>query len=123
VERDTPEGGVILAPSEKDIVALPTAKDSTGAWTLSRPGGPPLCRITLANEPQASGEGNLSLTVAKECDPSIAGLKLDGWMIEGVDPVLHGAGNRTLSFRADGKGGFAKATKEGGRPLVMARTP
>ena len=116
-------GPLVLMPSDKDMVALTTAAAATGSWGLARPGGPTLCRVTLANQPQASGEGNLSLSVARDCDAAIAGLKLDGWMIEGADLVLHGAGSRTLSFRADGKGGFAKAMKEGGKPLVMTRGP
>jgi hypothetical protein len=120
---DNSDESFVLARSDKDMVALPTATGAAGAWTLARPGGPALCRVTLANQPQASGEGNLSLSLAKDCDPAIAGLKLDGWMIEGADLVLHGDGSRTLSFRADGKGGFAKAIKEGGKPLVMTKGP
>jgi len=116
-------GTVTLTPSEKTVVALPTAAAAAGTWQLARPGGQPLCRLTLANRPQASGEGNLALTVAAGCDRSIATLGFDGWMIEGVAVVLHGSGDHSLAFIADGKGGFVKDPKEGGRPLAMTRTP
>ena len=91
--------------------------------TSARPGGKPLCTLTLKNAPQASGDGNLDLAVAPGCDKTIAALKLDGWMIEGVKLVLHGAGDRSLAFIDDGNDGFDKAPDETGKPLVMQRKP
>ncbi len=88
----TDNGDLALVPSYKGVTAIPTTAGPVGTWQLARPGGKPLCTITLANEPQASGEGNLALTVADGCDKAIAALKLDGWMIEGVTLVLHGQG-------------------------------
>ena len=72
------------------------------------------------NKPQASGEGNLALTVQPGCDAAVAGLKLDGWMVMGVALNLTGPGGHTLVFHADGKGGFVKAPGQG-KPLLMTR--
>lgn len=119
----TEAGPVALVPSFRGVVALPTAERAAGTWLLLRPGGKPLCTVTLNDEPQASGEGNLDLAVAPGCDKAIASLKLDGWMIEGVKLVLHGAGDRSLAFIDDGHDGFGKAPDETGKPLVMQRKP
>lgn len=108
-------GDFVLAPSGEDVVALPTADAAAGTFELARPGGPALCRLTLANRPQASGEGNLALTVAPGCDPAVTALKLDGWMVEGIALTLSGAGGHRLVFRADGKDGFIKAPGQGSR--------
>lgn len=119
----TDKGDIALVPSFKAVVALPTADRAAGTWQLARPGGKPLCTLTLKNAPQASGDGNLDLTVAPGCDKTIATLKLDGWMIEGVKLVLHGAGDRSLAFIDDGNDGFDRAPDEKGKPLVMQRKP
>ena len=110
----------MLAPSDKDVVALPTAAAAAGTFELARPGGQALCRLTLANQPQASGEGNLALTVAPGCDPAVTALKLDGWMVEGIALTLSGPGGHSLVFHADGKDGFVKAPGQG-KPLLMTR--
>jgi Protease inhibitor Inh len=113
-------GDMVLAPSGKDVAALPTAKGAAGTFELARPGGTALCRLTLADKPQASGEGNFALTVAAGCDPAVTALKLDGWMVEGIALTLSGPGGHSVIFHADGKDGFVKAPGQG-KPLLMTR--
>jgi hypothetical protein len=51
----------------------------------------------------------------------LPGSKLDTWRIEGVTLVLYGTAGRSLAFYADDSGGFFKAAKEGGKPLVLVK--
>jgi hypothetical protein len=117
----TDAGDLALVPSFRQVVALPTPEHAAGTWNVAPPGGKPLCTVTLTNAPQASGDGNLALSVAAGCDKTIAALKLDGWMNEGVELVLHGAGDKSLAFIDDGNDGFDKSPVQRGKPLVMRR--
>lgn len=119
----TENGDLALVPSFKNIVGLPTPEHAAGTWNLARPGGKPLCTVTLKNEPQASGEGALALSAAPGCDKTIASLKLDGWGTSGVKLILSSAGKDRLAFIDDGNNGFEKAPDEKGKPLTMARKP
>ena len=70
----------VLTPSGKEVAGLPTAEGSAGTFELARPGSQPLCRLTLSNRPQASGDGNLELAVAPGCDPAVTALNSTaGW--------------------------------------------
>jgi hypothetical protein len=118
---DAPDGGYQLTPSEEGVVALPTPAMAAGDWILRRPDGPVLCRLGLAEEPPPGGEESFALAVAPGCDPAVAALRLASWRIEGVALMLYGEEGRSLAFLADGSGGFRKAPREGGRPLLMLR--
>ncbi|HZP19417.1 MAG TPA: AprI/Inh family metalloprotease inhibitor [Bauldia sp.] len=112
----------VLTPSADGISGLPVAGKIYGTWQLARPNAPALCTLTLKDRPPPGGEESFEAVVAPGCDPAVASLKLAAWRVEGVYLVLYGTDGRSLSFQADGKGGFAKAAKEGGKPLLMTRT-
>jgi hypothetical protein len=90
---DEPYCHMVWHDEHRSILAEPGMFDhavaAAGTFDLARPGGQALCRLTIANQPQASGEGNLALTVAPGCDPAVTTLKLDGWSMPWYSRLLH----------------------------------
>ncbi|MBX9931327.1 MAG: protease inhibitor Inh/omp19 family protein [Methylobacterium sp.] len=114
--RVTDVPAILLVRAKAGIDRAPSAAQVAGLWTMRRPGGTPLCAVTLGTEKQV-GEGGTVLAAAP-CDAAVAKLKLSRWQIEDFALMLYGGGDSSLRFEP-GPEGFVKA--EAGRPLEMVR--
>jgi hypothetical protein len=100
-------------PSDRVQIA-----DLFGEWNLLRPGGPPICRITLSDE--IAGDELFSLRVQPKCDQAIERLGATTWQLERGDVVLRSPNGESLRFERQDGGVWAKVPDKP-RPLLMAR--
>lgn len=114
---------LVMLPAVGNVDRIPNARDLFGRWDLRRPGGPVLCTVGLLDRPPAGGEESYGLTLSKTCDAAIQRLKLASWRIEGLDLMLYGTDGASLALTPRGDGTFAKAAREGGKPLDLVRSP
>lgn len=121
-QEAAPGKALLMVPAVGTVDRIPNARDVFGSWDLRRPGGPVLCTVGLLDRPPPGGEESYGLTLSKSCDAAIQRLKLASWRIEGLDLVLYGTDGASLAFTPRGDGAFAKAAREGGKPLDLVRT-
>lgn len=107
-----------LVRAKPGVERAPFAPDLVGAWVLRRPGGRPLCPLTLSRDPKG-GATELALRTGTPCDPAVARLRLNSARVEDDTLMLYGRPETSLRLEPSGPASFAKA--EGGRPLEMAR--
>jgi hypothetical protein len=100
-------------PSERVQIA-----DLYGEWYLSRPGGPPICRITLSDE--VAGNEMFAARVSAECDPALAKFGLVHWQLERGDVLLRSRSGDTLRFGRQEGGVWAKIPEKP-QPLLLSR--
>jgi hypothetical protein len=96
----------------------PQFADVVGDWNLARPGSPPMCSLTLSDQP--AGEGTFTLTLKPGCDQAIARLGPVSWFLDRGDIILMSAKGERLRFGRQLEGGWAKVP-DTPRPLLMAR--
>lgn len=120
----TPAGGSgpvhVLFRAGPGVDRLPTAQAVFGDWVMRRPGAEVLCRLRFTNRPPPGGQESFALTLSPDCQAAVARLKLATWRIETTDLLLYGPDGQSLAFVPTASG-FAKAEREGGRPLVLER--
>ena len=92
--------------------------DMVGDWILRRPQGPPLCRVTLTDQP--AGEERFALRVAEKCDAAITSFGPVAWRLDGGDFVLISNKDERLRFGRNDEGAWAKVPDRP-RPLLMTR--
>jgi hypothetical protein len=92
--------------------------DMVGDWFLRRPQGPPLCRITLTDQP--AGEERLALRIAEKCDAAITNFGPVAWRLDRGDFVLISGKDERLRFGRNDDGIWAKVPDRP-RPLLMTR--
>ncbi len=92
--------------------------DMVGDWYLSRPQGPPLCRITLTDQP--AGEERYVLRVGEKCDAAITSFGPIAWRLDRGDFVLISGKDERLRFGRNDDGIWAKVPDRP-RPLLMTR--
>lgn len=110
-----------LAKAAGGVSAAPNAKELFGPWAMVRPEGERLCMISLSESAPPGGGESYALTIPGTCDPAVMKLKLASWRVEGLALMLYGMDGASLAFEPDGKGGFRKSAREGGRPLLLVR--
>ncbi len=101
-----------------DPAAAPQFADLVGAWNLSRPGGPAICRISLTDEPAASE--SFAVRVDANCDATVARFGPVAWRLERGDVLLLARNGDKLRFGRQEGGDWAKIP-DTPRPLVMSR--
>ena len=123
-------GGVYEAIRENDAVYFlsnlqfvdpserPQITDLFGDWNLSRPGGAPICRITLSDT--SAGEERFAVIVQDGCDAAITRFGPVAWRFERGDIVLLSPNGESLRFGHQEGGGWAKVP-DTPRPLLMTR--
>jgi hypothetical protein len=94
------------------------AADLFGAWTLSRPDGKAVCRITLTDE--VAGNELYAVRVNAECDPALAKLGISQWQLERGDVVLRLKSGDPLRFGRQ-EGGVWARIPEKPQPLLLSR--
>jgi hypothetical protein len=92
--------------------------DMVGDWLLRRPQGPPLCRITLTDQP--AGEERYALRVGEKCDTAITNFAPVAWRLDRGDFVLISGKDERLRFGRNDDGIWAKVPDRP-RPLLMTR--
>lgn len=96
--------------------------DLVGDWNLSRPGGAPICRITLTNE--AAAEQRFAVRVASGCDGAIASFGLASWQLSNGDVLLYSVNGDLLRLGKNEEGQWARVPDQKQprpRPLLMTR--
>ncbi|MBY5411253.1 AprI/Inh family metalloprotease inhibitor [Rhizobium leguminosarum] len=116
----TEDGAPLLLIAAPDGVDhLPSVTSLAGIWTMQRPNGEGLCRVTLNGRVDA--EGNAPLSLSGDCAANVARLKLAVWHIEGFGLTLMSLDGSSLGFDMRADGNFDKSKEEGGKPLSLVR--
>jgi Protease inhibitor Inh len=110
----------VLFRPNAGVDRLPTASAVFGEWVMRRPGGEVVCQVRFLDKPPPGGQESYSLSLAPGCQQVVAKLKLATWRIETTDLLLYSPDGESLAFVPTATG-FAKAAREGGRPLVLER--
>lgn len=92
--------------------------DMVGDWFLRRPQGPPLCRITLTDQP--TGEERYALRLDEKCNAAITNFGPVAWRLDRGDVVLISGKDERLRFGRNDDGIWAKVPDRP-RPLLMTR--
>lgn len=95
--------------------------DLLGEWSLSRPGGPTICRITLTNE--AAGE-RFAVRVAPGCDGAITAFGPATWLLSSGDVLLFSKDGDVIRLGKNEEGVWARVPDQKvsrPRPLLMTR--
>lgn len=92
--------------------------DLLGNWNLARPGGPPICAVSLTD--QATSEDTFVLSVKAGCDQAITRFGPVSWLLDRGDIILISAKGERLRFGRQQEGGWAKIP-DTPRPLLLAR--
>lgn len=96
--------------------------DVVGEWSLSRPGGATICKLTLTNE--AAGDNSLSARVAPGCDSAIAAFGPAAWQISSGDILLFSKTGETIRLGKNEEGIWARVPDQKNprpRALLMTR--
>ena len=96
----------------------PQFADLLGEWNMARPGGGPICAVTLTD--QATGEDTFVLSVKAGCDQAITRFGPVSWLLDRGDIILISAKGERLRFGRLPEGGWAKVP-DTPRPLLLAR--
>lgn len=126
-------GGVYEAIRENDGVYFLTnlriadtpetqPADLLGNWSLSRPGGPTICMITLTNE--QAGEGRFVLRVAQGCDSAITAFAPVSWQLSSGDVLLFSRSGSLIRLGRNEEGVWSRLPDQfqpRPRPLLMTR--
>ena len=96
----------------------PQFADLLGEWNLLRPGGAPICAISLTD--QSTGEDTFVMTVKAGCDQSVTRFAPISWALDRGDILLFSAKGERLRFGRQQEGGWAKVP-DTPRPLLLAR--
>jgi hypothetical protein len=126
-------GGVYEAIRENDGVYFLTnlriadtpetqPADLLGKWSLSRPGGPTICTITLTNE--AAGEGRFTLRLAPGCDSAITAFAPVSWHLSSGDILLFSKSGSLIRLGRNDEGIWSRLPDQfqpRPRPLLMTR--
>ena len=96
----------------------PQFSDLLGEWNLARPGGPPICRVTLTETP--APDESFKLHVQAGCDSVIMRFGPIAWRFERGDIVLLAQNGEKLRFGRQEGGEWAKVP-DTPRPLSMSR--
>ncbi|KRB50383.1 metalloprotease [Rhizobium sp. Root708] len=117
-EGDQP---LLLLDAPDGVDRVPTVASLAGEWRLKRPAGQLICAVTLQDK--QGEDGNAPMSPARDCDKAIANLHLSLFHVEGFGLVLMSTDGSSLSFDMKPDGSFEKSPDEGGKPLVMIRSP
>ena len=96
----------------------PQFSELIGEWNLLRPGGPPICAVTLTD--QATGEDTFVMTVKPGCDQTITRFGPISWVLDHGDILLFSIKGERLRFGRQQEGGWAKVP-DTPRPLLLTR--
>lgn len=97
---------------------MPQFADLLGEWNMARPGGPPICTISLTD--QSTVENAFVVTVKPDCDQAVTRFGPVSWMLDRGDILLFSAKGDRLRFGRQQEGGWAKVP-DTPRPLLLAR--
>jgi hypothetical protein len=97
---------------------MPQFAELLGDWNLLRPGGPPICGITLTD--QAAGDDTFVMSLKTGCDQSVTRFGPVSWALDRGDIILISAKGDRLRFGRQQEGGWAKVP-DTPRPLLLAR--
>jgi hypothetical protein len=97
---------------------MPQFADLLGEWNMARPGGPPICAVSLTD--QSTGEDTFVVSVKPGCDQSITRFGPISWVLDRGDIILFSAKGDRLRFGRQQEGGWAKVP-DTPRPLLLAR--
>lgn len=98
------------------------AKDLVGEWSLSRPDGPVICRITLTNN--LTAEQRFAIRVVPGCDGAIASFGLATWQLSNGDVLLYSVNGDLIRLGKNEEGAWARVPDQKQsrpRPLLMTR--
>jgi hypothetical protein len=96
--------------------------DLLGNWSLSRPGGPTICTITLTNE--AAGEGRFTLRIAPGCDSAITAFAPASWQLSSGDILMFSKSGSLIRLGRNEEGIWSRLPDQfqpRPRPLLMTR--
>jgi hypothetical protein len=96
----------------------PQFTDLLGEWNMARPGGPPICVVSLTD--QSTGEDTFIVSVKPGCDQSITRFGPVSWVLDRGVIILFSAKGDRLRFGRQQEGGWAKVP-DTPRPLLLAR--
>lgn len=101
-----------------DVSQRIQVNDLFGEWNLSRPGGSPICRITLSDELLA--EDTFAVQLLPGCDAAIERFRPQTWQLLFGDVVIRAENGDQLRFGRREDGVWARVP-ERPRPLLMTR--
>lgn len=100
-------------PSQRVQIA-----DLFGEWSLARPGGQEICRITLTED--VAGNELFAARVDPQCDAAIGKLGLEFWRLDRGDVLLRARDGEALRFERQEDGTWNKVPEKP-QPLVLSR--
>lgn len=112
---------LMLAAANEGQERLITPKLIVGRWQFRRPGGMPICTVTLTDEPAGREREDRALKFEPGCDARVMKLQLIKWHVEAALLIMIGAETADLTLVPKADGRFIKAAKEGGLPLELVR--
>jgi Protease inhibitor Inh len=98
------------------------AADLLGEWSLSRPGGPTICRITLTNDP--TPDQRPTVRVTSGCDSAITSFGLASWQLSNGDVLLYSVNGDIIRLGKNEEGVWSRVPDQKQsrpRPLLMTR--
>jgi hypothetical protein len=96
----------------------PQFADLLGDWNLARPGGTPICALTLTD--QATADDTFVMSVKPGCDNSITRFGPTSWVLDHGDIIFFSGKGERLRFGRQQEGGWAKVPERPG-PLLLGR--
>jgi hypothetical protein len=98
------------------------APDLIGDWSLSRPGGPSICRIRLTNE--QTSDNRFAVRVAQGCDGAITAFGPVSWQLSSGDVLLFSKAGDLIRLGKNDEGVWSRLPDQNQprpRPLLMMR--
>jgi len=126
-------GGIYEAIRENDGVYFLTnlriadtsevkADDLVGEWNLSRPDGPPICKIALTKD--VAGSNRFAIRVTPGCDAAIVAFGPVSWQLSNGDVILFSKEDEAIRLGKNWEGVWARIPDQKNprpRPLQMTR--
>jgi hypothetical protein len=90
------EGRYVLQAAA--AVQIRSAEDLVGDWAIARGAGKPICALTLANTPAATGGDYLALKLKPGCDALVTRFGPTAWRMDNGELVLSSARGQSWRF-------------------------
>ncbi len=95
-----------------------SAEEMVGDWAIARGAGKPICTLTLANSPAATGA--LVLRLKAGCDPLVTRFNPNAWRMDHGELVLLSARGQTWQFEENDANTWQRVP-ESADPILLLR--